>query len=796
MTRALHDLKHAARSLLKRPAFSLAAVLTLGLGIGANTAIFTLIDCILLKPLPYESSDRLVKLLRSHPTARYTYFSYPDLRDLREQNTVFSEVAGTATTRWALTGQGDPALLPTLRVTEGFFDVLKVGAERGRLFRSDDYETGAENIIAIAHSTWQGRFGADPEIVGRTVSLNDGRYTVVGVLPPDAVQYPQTDIEFFTPARLGENDGRGSRRLSALARVRPGVTMEEAQSQARVIAGRLAEAYPDANRERTITLEPLREHMVADVRALFLVLLAAVGTVLLIACANVANLLLSRITRRRREIAVRMAMGAARRHVVGHLLAESLMLALLGGIAGLIFSFWAVDAFIALSPTQLPRQPEVGVNLTVLGFSLAIALLTGLMAGLLPALQASRPDLTAALKEGDARSGAGRGRRRARNLLAATQIALSVMLLVSAGLLIKSFARLLDVDPGFRPQRVLSASLALPSSRYPDGDAALRFYERLTERIASLPGVAAAATASMIPLTGQNWCNGFILEGQEDEAEECAEFRAVSPSYFEVMGVRSLAGRGFSAADDASAPPVAIIDRIMAERFWPGVTEAIGHQVTIFDQPRTIVGVVASVHSFGLDREAKPTLYLPQDQHPLPFGSAVARSAGDPASIIPAVRREVWSIDPDLPIYDLSTGDQLVSRSVASPRFRMLVLAAFAALALLLAAVGIYSVIAYDVSQRTREIGIRVALGARAADVLRQVMGEGARLVLLGLIGGLLAALAATRVLTGFLFGVEPVDAAVYVGVGLFLSAVALAATWVPAHRATRVDPITALRQE
>lgn len=795
MSPALNDLKHAARGLMRRPAFSLAAVLTLGLGIGANTAIFTLIDSVLLSPLPYESPDRLVKLLRTHPTAPYTYFSYPDLRDLRERNSVFSEVAGTAFGRWPLTGHGDPALLPTLRVTEGFFDVLEVGAERGRLFRKEDFAAGAEKVVVIAHSTWQGRFGGDPDIVGRTVNLQDDRYTIVGVLPRDAIQYPQPDIEVWTPARLGENDGRGSRWLSALARLRPEVTMEAARSEALVIADQLAEAYPEVNDERTITLEPLREHMVADVRTLFLVLLAAVGTLLVIACANVANLLLSRITGRTREIAVRMAMGAARRHVMGHLLAESLVLALLGGIAGVVFAFWTVDAFLALSPVRLPRQAEVGVDVTVLGFSLALALLTGLAAGLLPALQASRPDLTAALKEGDARSGASRGRRRVRSVLAVTQIALSVVLLVAAGLLVKSFARLMDVDPGFRPERVVSASLALPSSGYPDGESWLRIYDRLTERISSLPGVGEVATASMLPLTGQNWCSGFILEGQEDEAEECAEFRSVSPSYFQVMGIRSLAGRGFTAADDASAPLVAIIDRTMADRFWPG-QEAIGHQVTIFDQLRTIVGVVSPVHAFGLNREPKPTLYLPQEQHPLPFVSLVARTAADPASIIPAVRREVWSLDPDLPIYDLSTGEQLVSRSVASPRFRMIVLAAFAALALLLAAVGIYGVIAYDVSQRTREIGVRVALGARAADVLRQVLGEGARLILLGLGCGLLVALAATRVVAGFLFGVEPIDMTVYLGVALFLTAVAALATWVPARRATRVDPITALRQE
>jgi len=794
MRRSFQNLRFAIRTLARRPGFTLAAVLTLGLGIGANTAIFTLIDSVLLSPLPYDAPDRLVRVLRVHPTARYTAFSYPDLRDLRDENTVFTEVAGHAFGRWALTGSGDPVLLEACRVTEGFFDILGVTAERGRLFRPEDFRAGAEKTVVLDHSTWLSRFGGDVEIIGKQIRLQDDLHTVVGVLPEGAIQYPSSDIDVWAPARLGENDGRGSRWLGAIARLEPGASLQQAQFEAHVIADRLARAHPEANRDRTITLEPLRDHMVADVQALLLVLMAAVGVILLIACANVANLLLARATSRAREIAIRMAMGAGRRHILRQLLTESVGLALLGGIVGVVFAFWCVDAFLALSPEKLPRQGEIGVDLSVLGFSVAVGVLTGLLAGLLPALQGSRPRLSETLKEGDARSGTGRSRRRMRSALAGAQIALSAALLIAAGLLLKSFAQLLDVDPGFRPERVVSVGLALPSSRYPDRSATLSLYDRLTAEIGSLPRVSAVATGSMLPLSGHNWCNGFILEGRQDEEEDCAEFRAVSPDYFRVMGVRVLAGRTFSDADDEDATRVAVIDETLARRYWAGES-AIGHEITIFDEPRTIVGVVAATRDFGLDSRPKQTIYLPHRQRPLPFTNIVARTASDAASLLPAIRTRVWSLDPDLPIYGLATLESMVSSSVAAPRFRSALLAAFAMLALTLAAIGIYSVIAYDVSQRTREIGVRVALGARGVDVIRQVVADAGRVAVLGLATGLLIAALATRALRSFLFHVQPLDTTVYVAVTLFLLVVALAATYVPARRASRTDPMSALRQ-
>lgn len=793
MIRTFQDLRFGVRTLIRRPGFTVAAVLTLGLGVGANTAIFTLIDSVLLEPLPYESPDRLVRVLRTHPTAPYTLFSYPDLRDLRERSASLAEVAGSARAGWALTGAGDPVVLEGQRVTEGFFGIFGVGPALGRIFQNADFEPGAEKVAVLSHSLWRGRFGGEPEIIGRAIEFHDEPYTVIGVLPEEAIDYPEGPVDIWVPAPLDENDGRGSRWLQVVARLASGASLGEAQSEADLIAGQLAQAYPEPNRDRTITLEPLRDHMVAGVSTLLWVLMAAVGVVLLIACANVANLLLGRAIARGREFAIRLAIGAGRRRVVAQFLTESLTIALLGGAVGVALAFWAVDGFLALSPETVPRQGEIAVDLTVLGFSIGVGLLTGLVAGLAPALQASRPDLTESLKEGDARGGTARSGRRVRNGLAAAQIGLSTVLLIAAGLLITSFWRLTDVEPGFSAEHVATMSLNLPAGRYPDVEATLGFFDRLSERISSLPGVTDVGTGSVVPLSGQNWCHGFILEGEDDEAEECAEFRAVSPGYLRVMGIALLAGREFSRSDARDAPPVAIVDETMADRFWPG-GGAIGRSVTIFDERRTIVGVVASVHDFGLDREPKPTIYLPLEQRPLRFSNVVARTFGDPKELMPAMRRQIWELDPNLPIYGSSTMDDLVSGSVAAPRFRMGLLASFAGLALILAAIGIYGVIAYDVGRRRRELGVRVALGACGTDVMRQVLGEAGRVAALGLGTGLLVAAAGTRILRGFLFRVEPFDPLVYLAVTLFLLVVALAATYVPARRASRMDPMAALR--
>ena len=790
------DLRYAFRTLRKSPGFTAAAVLTLGLGIGANVAIFTLIDSILLKPLPYAAADRLVRLLRTAPNAPYRMFSYPDLQDVRSETVHLSQVAGYARGRWPLTGLGQPTLLSTLRVTEGFFPVL--GVQRpllGRLLQPSDYAEGAERVVVLSYETWRGRFGGDSAAVGRRIRLADRPATIVGVLPPGTAGYPDAGVQAWTTARPTENGRRGSRWLDVIGRLRPDASVDEAQAEANVIARRLAVRYPEVNAKRTITIEPLREWMVADVSTLFWILLAAVGAVLLIACANVTNLLLSRATARRREIAVRISLGAGRGRIVAQLLTESLMLALLGGVLGLVVGTWTVDGFLALSPGDVPRQTEVGLHGTVLLFAVGLSLLTGLLAGLAPAVASKRSELVEALREGAPGAGVGRGRRRVRNTLAVGQIALSLMLLTSAGLLLKSFWRLMHVDRGYRGDSVVAVNVYAPESRYPDPGSVLRLYDRLAERARGLPGVVAVAQMSMVPMSGANWCADFIPEGRSDAADDCAEVRAVSVGSFRVLGIPIVAGRAFDERDRADAPRVAVVDETLARRVWPQ-GDAVGRRLTLGDEAWEIVGIAGPVRYRSLDREPQSTIYLPDRQKPLPFNNILARTTGAPAALMPALRKAVWAVDPDLPIFRLETLDDLASESAATPRFRAALLGALAALALVLAAIGVYGVVAYDVGRRTREIGIRVALGARGRDVLREVLAGALRLATIGLAIGFVGALVLTRALASFLYRVEPADPGVLVAVGIFLAAVVMMATYGPARRASRIDPMDSLREE
>lgn len=796
MDRLIADFRYALRALRKSPGFTAAAVLTLGLGIGANVAIFTLVDSILLRPLPYAAPDQLVRLLRTAQNAPYRMFSYPDLQDVRDEATRLSEVAGYARGRWPLTGLGEPTLLSTLRVTEGFFPLL--GVQRpllGRLLQPSDYAEDADRVVVLSYETWRGRFGGDSTALGRVIRLADRPATIVGVLPAGAAGYPDAGVQIWTTARPTENGGRGSRWLDVIGRLQPGVPLAEAQAEATVIARRLAAQYPEANSKRTITIEPLREWMVADVSTLFWILAAAVGAILLIACANVTNLLLSRATARRREIAVRITLGAGRRRIVAQLLTESVILALLGGALGLFMGTWTVSAFLAVSPGGVPRQAEVGLHGTVLLFAIALSLLTGLVAGLAPALGMRRAPLVETLKEGAPGAGVSRGRRRVRSALAMGQIALSLVLLTSAGLLLKSFWLLLHVDRGYHGESVAAVNIFAPASRYPDRASVLRLYDRLTDATRAIPGVQAVAEMSMVPLSGDNLCMDFIPEGQSDSADQCAETRAVSPGAFRVLGIPIVTGRAFDERDRADAPHVAVVDETLARRFWPE-GDAIGRHLELDDESWEIVGIAGPVRYRSLDREPQPTIYVPEQQRPLRLTNVLARTTRAPATLILALRRAIWAVDPDLPIVRLDTLDGLVSESAATPRFRAALLGALAALALVLAAIGVYGVVAYDVSRRTREIGIRVALGARGSDVLRQVLGQALRLTVVGLAIGLVGALLVTRALEAFLFRVEPVDPEVFLAVGAFLAMVVVLATYGPARRASQADPMVALREE
>jgi putative ABC transport system permease protein len=801
------DLSYGARMLMKYPGFTLIAVLTLALGIGANTAIFSVVNGVLLRPLPFDEAERLVRVYVTVParSLRMNPVSYLNFADYRAQNSVFASMAAYSGASATFTGGVAPEQIEGVAASGDLFAALNARPAAGRLFTSADQEQGHKNIVVISHGLWQRSFGGDPKIVGRQVTLDATLYTVIGVMP-HGFRFPieQSKTDYWVPLNPQSemNQERGMNYLSVAARLKAGVSLEQAQAEMSAIASRLEQDYRDKNAGRGINLVPLHEALTGNVRRALLVLLAAVGFVLLIACVNVANLQLARAASRGREMAIRSALGAAPRRIVRQLLTESLLIAALGGAIGLLLAAWSIDLLAASLPEDIPRAGGVGLDARALGFTAAITLLTSLAFGFAPALQSSRADLTESLKEGGRGVGAGAGRSRLRNLLVVTEVALSLVLLIGAGLLLKSFRHLLDVNPGFDPHGVLTATVALPNGSYREEARQSAFFQQALSRIAALPGVAAAGVVDPMPLGGSMAMNGFSIEGRPAPSageRPATNSRIISADYLKALGIPLLRGRALSERDHAAAPQVMLINESFARHYFPN-ENPLGQRIRLTIAPKfvaEIVGVVGDVKHRGLDREAGPEAYVSYLQVPTPIMSLVVRGAsGDPLRLAASVRQAVEQVDKDQPLADVKPMAAWLDESVARQSFNLLLFAVFAAVALLLAAIGIYGVISYSVAERTHEIGIRVALGAGRKDVLRLVVGQGLRLTLAGIFGGLAGAFALTRWMTELLFGVTPTDPLTYFGVVALLVLVALLACWIPARRATQVDPMIALRCE
>jgi putative ABC transport system permease protein len=816
MQRLFQDLRHAGRTLVKRPGFSAVAMLTLALGIGANTAIFSVLNAVLLRPLPCREPQRLVQLWESNAAKGWNQnvVAAANYFDWRDRNQVFESIAayegannkGAGVTNVSLTGLGEAQRIQALGVTGGFFDVLGVPARLGRTLRPEDDLPEAPRVVVVSHGLWQSRFGGDPDVIGRSFVLNGVERTVIGVMPP-SFRFPDERIELWVPFRFDVEKVRqaeGMRRahwMWALARLKPGVTHEQARDELQRIAQQLEREYPGTNEGMGAGLTPLQEWVVGDVRPSLLVLFGAVGLVLLIACANVANLLLVRTAGRKREMAIHSALGAGRKRLIAQMLAESLLLAACGGALGLLLGRLGVDLLIGLGPADLPRLTEVGIDGTVLAFTSGATLLTGLAFGLLPALAGSRPDVTAGLKAGGREPFSGLRRGRGRGALVVAELGLSLVLVLGAGLLLKSLYRLNRVEPGFDREGVLTMEVTLPERKYPEDAQVAAFYSQFLERLEALPGARAAGAVSLLPIRGTNWTSDYTIEGPPPGVYGVeVRHKVITPRFLQAMGLALRAGRAFTDADGPDAPPVILINEALARREFPG-RDPIGQRLK-YGRPdlkgpfRTIVGVVADAKQDGLDAEIRPEVYEPHKQGPWSEMTVVLRTDADPRSLAGPVRSTLREMDPDVLLHNLQTMDEVLRTSLARERFMTLLLSAFAALALALAAVGVYGVIAYTVSQSTQEIGIRMALGAGRHDILRLVVGQGMALLAAGVALGLGGAFALSRHLESLLFEVSATDPALFAVLPLILAAVALVACYVPARRAMQVDPVVALHDE
>ncbi|MGB7921787.1 MAG: ABC transporter permease [Pyrinomonadaceae bacterium] len=803
------DIRYGARMLWKSPGFTVVAIFTLALGIGANSAIFSVVNAVLLRPLPFKNPGALVKVngeLRKQGVDKEP-LSYPDFVDLKAQVQSLEHVTAYNQASGALTGEGEPERLRGVNVSAELFPLLGVEPVVGRAFAAEDDRPESAPVVLLGHGLWQRRFGADPKVVGREIMLNGRSTTVLGIMPPD-FNFPVQGLprDYWSP--LAPSVGkrateRGSHYLNVIGRLKQGFTLAQSAAETQSIAARLAGQYPETNTSFGINVDSAHEEIVRDVKPALLVLLGAVGFVLLIACANVANLLLARATARTKEIAIRTALGASRLRVLRQLLTESVLLSLVGGSLGLLIAVWGVDLLMSVSPADIPRVKEIGLDARALGFTLAVSVVTGLIFGLAPALQASKLDLNETLKEGGRGSTEGLRRNRVRSLLVISEIALSLVLLVSAGLLTKSFMRLLNVNPGFNPDNVLTVGVALPPAKYTEEAQQSAFFRETLERLKNSPGIVSAAAVFPLPLSGSNRINTFQIAGRPVPAhgeEPEAHDRVTTPDYFQAMGIPVIKGRVFTERDGADAPPVIVVNESFARRFFPD-EDPLGKRI-IMDAEQNpkgneIVGVVGDVRHRALDAEGGAELYFSYLQMPERSMALVIRAqAVDPMSVASSIRGVVQQVDKDQPLSNIQTMNQLLADSVARRRFNMLLLGIFSAVALLLAAVGIFGVMNYSVSQRTHEIGIRMALGAQAGDVLRMVVGQGMILALIGVAAGLIAAFALTRVMSNLLFGVSATDPLTFVGVSLLLAAIALVACYIPARRATKVDPMVALRYE
>ncbi|HYW69521.1 MAG TPA: ABC transporter permease [Pyrinomonadaceae bacterium] len=817
------DLRYGVRMLLKNPGFTVIVVITLALGIGANSAIFSIVNSILLRRPPYKEPHRLMMVWTSMPqieslegTAQFPA-SAADFIDWRNQNQTFEQIAAFRDQRFNLAGGGEPEFLDGVQATASLLPLLGVEPKLGRSFLTEDDQPGASRVVILSHGLWQRRFASDPQIIGQKLTLNDEAYTVVGVMQP-GIQFPSKgdmpagfqfppQVDFYIPMAFSASEAntRNILNLAVIGRLKPQVTIAQAQADMNALALQLARQYPLTHTGKGIILISLQQQAVGKVRIALLVFLGAVGFVLLIACANVANLLLTRATTRHKEVAIRSALGASRLRLIRQLLTESLLLALLGGTLGIVLAIWGIQLLVAVGPANLPRANTISVDGQAFGFTLLISLLTGIVFGIAPALQTSKLDLNESLKEGGTASAVSFGYNRLRSLLVVSQVAIALVLLVGAGLMIRSFVRLLGVDPGFNPQDVLTMEVSLPrsdSTTYA-GQRQAALFQQVIGRLQTLPGVLAAGAVNSLPLSGNEGGRSFGIQGRPRAAGEVfdAGTRQVSPDYFKAMGIPLLAGRAFTDSDGSDTPRALIINQAFVRHYFPNenpIGKRLAYDRGSDGRPawREIVGVVKDVKHTSLDSDPRPEMYCPISQFPSWDMTLVIRTTGDPMRLAGDVRRQVLAVNKDQPVHNIRTMEQWIDNSVSQRRFNMLLLSIFAAASLLLAAVGIYSVMAYSVAQRTHEIGVRVTLGASAADVLKLVIVQGMTLVLIGAAVGAVAAFALTRVMTGLLYGVSPTDPATFAMIALLLVGVALAACFVPARRATKVDPIVALRYE
>ena len=803
MDNLFKDLRYAMRSLLRRPGFTAIAVITLALGIGANTAIFSVVHGVLIQPLPYPESDRLIALRQSNVT---TTPAQPDAQiapgnflEWQRQNTSFSSLAAYRTVSYNVTGDGNPERLLAGRVSAPLFKLLGAQPISGRDFLAEENQAGRDKVVIISQGLWERRFGGAGDVLGKSMKLDGEDYAIVGVMPAEFRLPDQRERELWTPIAFKDSEKTlyYARYIEAIGRLKPGVSSGQAQSEMTAIAARLAQEHPEANTGWTVKTTPLLDFVVGDVKKVLWVMFGAVALILLIACANVANLLLARATTRQKEMAVRAALGAGRARIVRQLATESLLLALLGAAAAWPLASWGLKALLAAAPTDLPRLTSVSIDTGALLFTLAVALFTAFLFGLAPALQVLKFDYHPTLKDQRSRSVT---QQRIGNLLIASEVALALMLLIGGGLLLRTVWRLNHIDPGFDERNALAVTLQLPQKKYAEPKEIARFSEGLVQQVSTLPGVEAAGLARILPIV-HDLPTGFYFDGYarpKDNELPQTNYSAVSPGYFKAMGIPLLAGRAFTEQDTQDAPRVAIISQTLAQRYFPN-GDAIGKRINVQTGPeayREIVGIVRDVKQNGLMKETRPHTYEPFAQAPDQFMTLIVRSTTAPMSLVPAIRGKVLALDGELPLQRVTTLDRVISNSIRQQRFTSIVLSVFAGVALLLAAAGLYGVISYSVAQRTHELGIRVALGAQVKDVMRLVLRQGMTFVIAGEAAGILGAFALTRLLSGLLFGVTPTDAATFIAVTAGLTFVALLACYIPARRATKVDPLIALRYE
>jgi putative ABC transport system permease protein len=805
----LQDLRFGIRILLRNPGFTLVAVLALALGIGANTAIFSVVNGVLLRPLPYKNSDRLVLVWETNPSENLYHATVapPNFFDWRAQNLVFDHIVGIRHIALNLTGQGNPEQLLGAGVSYDLFKMLEVEPVIGRSFLPEDDRKESNRVAIISHGLWQRRFGSDPSIIGKPLTLNNNGYTVVGVTPanfrtPEAV-FRQSGSEVWIPLSFVTDDltNRNNQFLYVMGRLQQNISIDYAEASMNVVAVQLSQQYPDTNEGRGVKLTSLKEETVGKVGMKLFMLLGAVGFILLIACANVANMLLARAAARQKEIAIRLSLGAGRWRIIRQLITESVLLSFLGGILSLLLAMWACDLLVNIGPDYIPRLKEISLDRQVLGFTFAISILTGILFGLAPALHATKPDISRSLKDGGISSTGIRGNR-LRSMLVVAEVALSLVLLIGAGLLINSLLRLQMVDPGFRPENVLAVRVGL-TPKYSENPQKIAFFKQLIERIEALPGAESVGAINDLPLSGNQSITRIVIEGQpavEEGKEPVVDWRQISPNYFKTMGIPLIIGRDFTSQDDRSVPPVAIINQSLAQKHWPDqnpIGKRFKFASTAPNNPWiTVIGLVGDIRHLGLNESEGPALYISYLRSPRSGMFITVRSNLDRANLTAAIQKEIWAMDIDQPIASIKTMDQFLSKSTSEPRFYSVLLGIFAVLALVIAAVGIYGVMSYTVAQRTHEIGIRMALGAQPGDVLRLILGKSLALVIIGVIIGVAAASVITRILAGFLFGITPTDPITFATISLILSFVALIASYLPARRATKVDPIVALRYE